>query len=133
MGSDFIISDNAKMNMGKKLKELRESHKLTQAQLGEKVDKALTTVASWENGKSLPDADTLFRLLAFYDLENILQEFGYKQEKECFTTGERSLICTMRSMDETTQKLIYTLVYGLYDISLKKSQKEAEESKGDLL
>ncbi|MEG1972003.1 MAG: helix-turn-helix transcriptional regulator [Oscillospiraceae bacterium] len=115
----FIISDTAKVNMGKKLKELREAQKLTQAQLGEKVGKALTTVASWENGKSLPDADTLFRLLAFYDVENVLQEFGYKQEKDSFSLNERSLIAALRSMDDPTQKLLYSFIYGLLDISNK--------------
>ena len=41
-----------------RLIECRKEKGLTQTEVGELVDKKKTTVASWEGGKSLPDADT---------------------------------------------------------------------------
>ncbi len=50
----FVISMN--------LRKYREEKGLTQTELGEHFGKAKTTVASWEGGKSLPDAGLLYRL-----------------------------------------------------------------------
>lgn len=44
----FVISMN--------IRKYREEKGLTQTELGEHFGKAKTTVASWEGGKSLPDA-----------------------------------------------------------------------------
>lgn len=49
-----------------RLIECRKEKGLTQTEVGELVDKKKTTVASWEGGKSLPDADTLYRLATYY-------------------------------------------------------------------
>lgn len=50
----FVISMN--------IRKYREEKGLTQTELGEHFGKAKTTVASWEGGKSLPDAGLLYRL-----------------------------------------------------------------------
>lgn len=57
------------------LKKYREEAGLTQTELGEKIGKAKTTVASWEQGKSLPDPGLLYRI-AFYLGKDIRQMYG---------------------------------------------------------
>lgn len=47
--------------------ELRKEKGLTQTEVGEAVGKSLTAVASWEQGLSLPDLSTLYKLSKFYD------------------------------------------------------------------
>ena len=47
---------------------LRTSYNLTQAELGKKVDKSKTAVASWEQGLSIPDATTLYELSKIYNV-----------------------------------------------------------------
>ena len=61
------------MNDGEVKKKIRENliqcrleNNLTQTDVGRLVGKTKTAVASWEQGKSLPDADTLARLAKYY-------------------------------------------------------------------
>lgn len=56
------VKDNIRIN----LTRLRKENGLTQTDVGMIVDKKKTTVASWEQGKSLPDAETLYRLSVYY-------------------------------------------------------------------
>ncbi len=53
-------------NIRHNLKELRLKHKLTQNDVAELTGKAPTAVASWEQGKSLPDIATLYFLSEYY-------------------------------------------------------------------
>lgn len=47
--------------------ECRTANGLTQTEAGKIVGKSKTTVASWEQGLSMPDAPTLYRLAKYYD------------------------------------------------------------------
>ena len=49
-----------------RLVECRLEANLTQKEVGDLVDKKPTTVASWEQGLSLPDIVTLHRLAKYY-------------------------------------------------------------------
>lgn len=44
---------------GSTIKQLREQHKLTQAELAEKLDVSSKTISKWETGKGLPDISLL--------------------------------------------------------------------------
>lgn len=47
--------------------KLRTEHELTQTDVGKIVGKSKTAVAAWEQGKSLPDVQTLYRLSIYYN------------------------------------------------------------------
>lgn len=47
--------------------ECRQANNLTQTEVGKIVGKSKTAVASWEQGLSMPDAPTLYRLAKYYD------------------------------------------------------------------
>lgn len=53
-------------NIQTNLTELRKQNNLTQAEIAKITGKAITTVATWEQGKTLPDAYTLFLLTRKY-------------------------------------------------------------------
>ena len=55
--------------------ECRKEKGLTQEQVGKIVDKKKTTVASWEQGLSSPDIETLYRLSKYYG-KTISQMYG---------------------------------------------------------
>jgi len=62
---DFVYEDEEsklRVIISMNIRKYREEKGLTQTELGEHFGKAKTTVASWEGGKSLPDAGLLFRL-----------------------------------------------------------------------
>jgi len=50
-----------------KLKLLRKSLDLTQGEIAEKLDVALTTYANWEQGTRHPDYDILIKLANMFD------------------------------------------------------------------
>ena len=49
------------------LKAFREEKGLSQTELGQIIDKAKTTISTWERGESLPDAAMLYRLATYYN------------------------------------------------------------------
>ena len=53
-------------NIQTNLTELRKQNNLTQADIAKITGKAITTVATWEQGKTLPDVYTLFLLTRRY-------------------------------------------------------------------
>ena len=57
--------------------ECRKEKGLSQAELASVLDSATTTVASWEQGKSLPSIQMLYRLAKYYD-KTIAYMYGEK-------------------------------------------------------
>lgn len=56
------------VKMGNFLAELRKEHKLTQAELGEKLGVTNKTVSRWETGNYMPPVETLEELSNLYGL-----------------------------------------------------------------
>ena len=50
----------------KRLIQCRKEANLTQKDVGEIVGKKPTTVATWEQGITMPDIETLYRLTKYY-------------------------------------------------------------------
>lgn len=59
---DYFIRDNVRNH----LIELRIENGLTQTDVGKIVGKSKNAVGSWEQGLSLPDIQTLYRLSLYY-------------------------------------------------------------------
>jgi transcriptional regulator with XRE-family HTH domain len=68
--------ENVKDVIAKNLVLLRRSHKLTQQQLGERINYSDKAVSRWEHGETLPDIETLCRICDIYGVrfEYLLQE-----------------------------------------------------------
>ena len=61
------MNDNEINNIIRKnLIQCRIEANLTQKEVGEIVGKKPTTVATWEQGKTMPDIETLYRLTKYY-------------------------------------------------------------------
>ena len=60
------------------LVECRKKKGVTQRELAEAIGSKETTVASWEQGKSLPNIQTLYRLSKYYN-KTIGYMFGEKE------------------------------------------------------
>ena len=56
------------INLGKKLKELRISAGLTQAQLSDSLHIARVNYTRYETNKVRPDYETIFLIADFYDI-----------------------------------------------------------------
>lgn len=51
-----------------RLKELRESRKITQTQLAKDLQVSNTTISNWESQTRQPDFDTLVRIADYFDV-----------------------------------------------------------------
>lgn len=71
---DLII----RTNVMEILVECRKEKGITQKELAEAIGSKETTVASWEQGKSLPNIQTLYRLSKYYH-KTIGYMFGEKE------------------------------------------------------
>ena len=56
------------LKMGSFLAELRKEHKLTQAELGEKIGVTNKTISRWETGNYMPPVEMLEALSDLYGL-----------------------------------------------------------------
>lgn len=62
----------------KRLIQCRTDNELTQTDIGKVVGKSKNAVASWEQGLSLPDIMTLYRLAMYYEKS---LEFMYGEDE----------------------------------------------------
>ena len=53
------------MSLGKTLAELRKKSKMTQSELGDKLNISAQAISKWENDSSEPDISTLKKLATF--------------------------------------------------------------------
>lgn len=56
------------MNIGKKLKEARMQHGLTQERISEEIQVSRQTISNWENEKSYPDIISIIKLSDLYEI-----------------------------------------------------------------
>ena len=71
---DYII----RTKVAEVLVECRKEKGLTQAELAKEISSNPTTVATWEQGKSMPSIQTLYRLSKYY---NKSISYMYGEEK----------------------------------------------------
>jgi transcriptional regulator with XRE-family HTH domain len=74
-----MTKDEMRENIKNNLIDLRVEHELTQSKLASIIEKSPNAVASWEQGLSLPDVTTLYRLALYY---GVFMEYFYKNHKK---------------------------------------------------
>lgn len=68
--------DNLNFIIGKNLQVLRKKHKLTQAELAEKLNYSDKAISKWEKGESLPPIEVFYKIAKLYgvSLDDIVGE-----------------------------------------------------------
>lgn len=56
------------MCIGERIAELRRNNKMTQRDLGERLNVSDKVISKWETGKSLPDVETMMRLTKVFGI-----------------------------------------------------------------
>lgn len=72
----MFTDEELRHNIRQNLIDLRKARGLTQTDIANLTGKKSPTVASWEQGISLPDLPTLYRLSIYY---NVSLEYFYKR------------------------------------------------------
>lgn len=99
------------MNIGSKMKELRESQGLTRKEAVEKlkplgIDISDKTLYGYESGRNSANADMFLALCKIYNCNNIMETFSSTVEKVLFTNDEWQIIEKYRSLDEQGKKTV---------------------------
>ena len=76
-----------KKNIQKNIAEYRKQADLTQKDLAERLGVKTTSLASWEQGKSMPDIDTLFQLCSLLNVD-ILTISGFEPPERYHRYGD---------------------------------------------
>lgn len=76
---DYFVDMDIKDNVRKALIECRKEKGITQTDVGKIVGKGKTAVASWEQGLTIPDIETLYRLSKYYG-KSINYMYGEKEK-----------------------------------------------------
>lgn len=88
--------ENIKVLFGKKVKELRKKHNLTQAQLAEIVNVDDKHISCIESGKNFPSADLIYRLSLALKVEvKDLFEFYHHQNPTELKKELKNIIDTL--------------------------------------
>ena len=87
----------------------RKAKKMTQAKLAEKLFVSEKTVSKWENGRGIPDTNTLPKLCEIFDIS--LNELlnGERIEKENYVEkAEEKLMELQASKERSDKRLLFT-------------------------
>lgn len=98
--------------MPQKLKQFRKNSGYTIEEVGEKLNKTKSAVSTWENGKAIPDVNTLLRLCALYNIAdfNEFLDTATPVEYSTLTRNERKIITLYRKSSPTVKKSIENLL-----------------------
>ena len=109
------------------LKNTRINSGMTQTEVSTAINRPQQTIASWETGKSQPDADTLFQLFDLYG-QSVDEAFGYVQKQDPKKGPIYSLFAKLNA--EGQERLIeyaeYLVASGRYE---EKNNQPKELSK----
>lgn len=95
--------------IAQKLRIARQESGLTQKDVSAKIGRPQQTIASWEVGRSQPDADTLYSLLLLYKVSpNTF--FEYDVSSINVTSKELELIEVYRALDMKGRKFILSVL-----------------------
>lgn len=74
-----MTNDELRNNIKINLINLRKKKDVTQVKIAEMMNKSSNAVASWEQGLSLPDVTTLYKLSKYY---GVSMEYFYLNHEE---------------------------------------------------
>lgn len=96
----------------------RKAKKLTQAKLAEKIFVSEKTISKWENGKGIPDSDSLPKLCEVLDvsLDEILNGEKFNEENE--KRKKEQLLLDMAKEIEQKNKTIWSSMWVIMIVSL---------------
>lgn len=111
---------NIKEIVGENLQLLRKERKLTQLEVAEIFGYSDKAISKWENGDTLPDLETLYRISLFYGvtLDFLIQE-GDEKTREQFrikTSNKISIVCLLVSLIWMIATIIFVWLGLINDI-----------------
>ena len=102
--------------IGKNLAELRKRRDLTQSELAEKFNYTDRAISKWENGDTLPDIETLYKICEFF---GVTLDYLTREENSAFIKKENPLQKWNKiTITALVVSVIWTLATVIFVISL---------------
>jgi transcriptional regulator with XRE-family HTH domain len=101
--------------VGRKIRQLRKQRKLTQTELSSRIGINQSDLSRMEKGEYRVSLDTLFRILAEFELS--MGEFFDEVNREAVTPGDARILRRIKSLDEDSQREVEEF------IAFKKAQR----------
>ena len=94
--------------LGNRVKSLRKSHKLSQEQLAEKIDKSVDTISSLERGKMYPRFETALQIADALNVElyELFQVYDMSVDDKRKTKIVQQIIDLLKDQPEDILKYI---------------------------
>jgi transcriptional regulator with XRE-family HTH domain len=87
--------------VGWKIRELRKSHSLTQAELATRIGVQQSDLCRMETGEYKVSLDTLFKILSIFGMN--IGEFFHEETPTSLSSEEQEIIGLVRQMDAATR------------------------------
>lgn len=100
--------------VGRKIRQLRKQHKLTQTELSTRIGIQQSDLSRMEKGEYRVRLDTLFRILAEFEMS--MGEFFDEVNREAVTPKDARLLRDLKALDDTAQREVEDF------IAFKRSQ-----------
>lgn len=110
--------------VGRKIRELRKRHKLTQTELAARIGIQQSDLSRMEQGQYRVSLDTLFRILAEFEM-SISEFFGEVGARGSVTPRDARILRDFKSLDERGQREVEEF------IAFKRSKEPREANNND--
>ena len=109
------------MEIGNRIKRLRQQRNWSQTQLGKKLKAHQKQISKYERGITIPSVEVLVRIAQVFDVSLDYLVFNEKEDKHQLEIGDRELIEKMVTVDKFPDK-DKKLIKGILDTFIIKNQ-----------
>lgn len=94
--------------VGRKIRQLRKQHKLTQTELSSRIGIQQSDLSRMEKGEYRVSLDTLFRILAEFHMG--MGEFFDEVNREALTPKDAQLLRDVKALDPDSQREVESFI-----------------------
>lgn len=91
-------------DFGLRIKELREQHKMSQEQLGRRIDRSKSVISSYENNIKIPPLDILTKIAVIFNVS-----------LDYLVGIDKTKMVSIDGLTEQQKQLLQTIVFELKD------------------
>lgn len=102
-------SEEDKLLIGKKIKEIRVLNKLTQEQFSDSIGIEPSSLSNIETGKSFPSLPTILNVISTYKV-NAQEFFSMDYAELSDKTIEKEMIKIIKSQNKENKKVLYRIL-----------------------
>lgn len=101
------------MTLGEKISSLRNSHKMSQGDLAEKLNVSRQSVSKWETGASVPELDKLILISELFHITlDELVKFDSLPEATPVEAVEAAKTCVIQEKPQNTRRIIGFILFA---------------------